>query len=126
MGLGSPSVEDLTSLTEQVRALMTPSSLSLFSLHPLNSCSTHSSAIASAVRVVHRSYQLMEIRSCLGSSQESLARPSGYLVPLMQPTHFLALRMDMVHVSPWGKQRGVPGGADEWMVPEEEREGTHR
>ena len=43
----------------------------------------------------------------------------------MQPTHFLALGVDQVHVSPWGKQRG-PWGVEEWMVPEEEREGAHR
>lgn len=50
MGLGSPSVEDLTSLTEQVKSFDDAFSLSLFSLYSLtNSFSTHSLAIVSAI-----------------------------------------------------------------------------
>ena len=50
MGLGSPSVEDLTSRTEQVRSFDDAFSLSLFSLYSLtDSFSTRSLAIVSAV-----------------------------------------------------------------------------
>lgn len=95
MGPGSPLVEVLTSPTEQAqKALMTYSlsrALSLCSSHSLMcSFNTHSSAIFSARRSVsHRSYRLMETRSCLDplakspwqDPQTPLATHTAYILP---------------------------------------------